>query len=220
MNLKGVAVVCCLVFAFVLCAQPCFGQSQVKEMLHRRLEPLETQADSMHLILSKISADYDVPLGFEAATQGEEPILSVMIQGRLLQDVLDDIVKKDPRYEWQIVDGVVNVRPKSQRDGLLASILETRVKVFEIPRETRLFQVRPEILKMPEVRALLEQSNVSVETDIKLGGEFVKFGKDFSLSRSNVTVREILNQIIRTSDIKYWVVNRYGKNKEFLVVNF
>lgn len=163
MNLKHPFVYCLLVSAQLVCSQTCFAQSQVTEMLHRRLEPLETQVDSMHLMLSKISADYDVPIGFEAATQGEEPILSVMVQGRRLQDVLDDIVKKDPRYEWQIVDGVVNVRPKSQRDGLLASILETRVKVFEIPRETRLFQVRQEILKMPEVRALLEQSNVSVE---------------------------------------------------------
>jgi len=174
----------------------------------------------MHLILSKISADYDVPLGFEAATQGEEPILSVMIQGRLLQDVLDDIVKKDPRYEWQIVDGVINVRPKSQRDGLLANVLETRVDVFEIKRDSRLFQVKREILELPHVRALLEQEKVAYGPDVKLGGEFAKFGQDFSLNVSNVTVREILNRIIRNSDVKYWVVNRYGKNKEYFVMNF
>lgn len=202
------------------CAHTCVGQTQANEMLQRRLEPLATQADSMHLLLSQISADYDVPIGLEAATQGEEPILSVMIQGRTLQEVLDETVRKDPRYEWKIIDGVINVRPKSQRDGLLAKVLETRVDFFEIKRDSRLFQVRREILELPHVKALLEQEKVGYGPDVKLGGEFVKFGKDFALSLSNVTVREILNRIIRTSDVKYWVVNRYGKNKEFFVMNF
>jgi hypothetical protein len=37
---------------------------------------------------------------------------------------------------------------------------------------------------------------------------------------SNATVREVLNQIIRTSELKFWVVNRFGSNNETFLLNF
>jgi hypothetical protein len=218
MRRKNVLRVYFLVCIVVVCAEVSVGQTRVGNMLNHRLEPLETQADTMHLMLSKISGDYSVPIGLEAATDGEGPILSVVIQGRNLRDVLDDIVKQDSRYEWRIVDDVINVRPRSRRDPLLEGILETRVRTFVIPKDMRLPRLRYELTEIPEIVTQLRKAEVS--PGVFWIGASPKLGKDFSLSVTNVRFRDLLNQIIRTSDIKYWIVNRYGKHNEFFVLNF
>jgi len=37
---------------------------------------------------------------------------------------------------------------------------------------------------------------------------------------SNKTMRDILNEIIRSSDAKYWIVKRDGPRGEYLILNF
>ncbi len=220
MKLKNRFQFCFFICILIACVQVSLGQKRPDDMLNRRLEPLAIEADSMAEILSKISGDYGIPIGQEAATDGQSPTLSVVIQGRSLRDVLDEIVKQDPRYEWKVIDGVINVFPRTKRDLLLANILDQRVQSFTIPKATRLIQIRYAIAAIPEVKELLQQANVTPMDYIAVGGDLVKPGQDFSLNTSDSTVREILNQIIRTSDFKYWIVNRYGKNNEFFIVNF
>lgn len=218
--MKNTTIVFFLLVTSLIWIQTAQGQTSVTELLSRRLEPLETEADSVHLMLAKISNDYGIPIGFEAATEGESPLLSVVIQNRSLKEVLDEIVRKDPRYEWVIADGVINVRPRSERDPILMRLVETRIKDLDVKKGASLFRARSQIVETPEVQEILRQANMSLPYDIKFGGEFAKLGRDFSHHFSNATVREILNQVIRTSDVKYWIVNRGGKDKEFLILNF
>jgi hypothetical protein len=87
-------------------------------------------------------------------------------------------------------------------------------------KDSRLFQVRREILELPHVRAVLEQTKVSAGTDIKLGEEYVKFGKDFSLSLSNATCAKFLTRLfVLAISNTGWSIDT-ERNKEFLVMNF
>jgi|GEM_PF-4662719 hypothetical protein len=44
----------------------------------------------------------------------------------------------------------------------------------------------------------------------RTNADTVPVGEQFTLTMSNKTMRDILNEIIRSSDAKYWIVNRDG----------
>jgi hypothetical protein len=212
-----------LMWMILACAPVSFGQTVSPELPSSGILNLKLKEANVHLALSKLTGCYGAPIGFEFALTDKEPFngnIEVEMQSGTLGEALDAIVKQDARYEWRVVDGVINVFPKSDRDGVLASILEARVKQFFIKKGASLYQIRTDIVALPEIKSKLEQAKVMPSIEGFFGGDFRPAGRDFSLNASNMQLREIMNQIIRESGVKYWVVNRYGDNNKSLILNF
>lgn len=125
-----------------------------------------------------------------------------------------------PGYKWEIIGGVINVFPKEDRDPFLQDILDTAIKEFIIKKGQTKINIRIAIANLPEIKEKLTNANMFPLNLEFVSTEFSKMDKNFSLAARNETVRSILNQIIRKSDAKCWVVSRFGKKQEFLVVNF
>jgi hypothetical protein len=181
----------------------------------------EMSTDNIHLILSQISDEYEVPIGLEAAaggTKGHQVRLST--QDGTLRDLFNSIIEQDTRYEWTVIDGVVNFSPKVGRDDLLKKLLEIRIREFSITTEKSRYSIKTVIKNLPEVKSFLDEVKIVYSAETFFSGDRLKVNPEFSRIASCMTLRDVLNQIIRTSDARYWIVNRYGDNGENLVINF
>jgi hypothetical protein len=186
-------------------------------MLDKLVSNLSLRESSIDLALKEVSAKYSVPIGLEMALSANENLeVKIDIKKGTLRDVLDAVVRVDAKYEWQLVDGVVNVCPRIQRDDLL----RTRVESFRVQQRTGLLDLRADITKLPELRAKLDSAHVRPIIVAWATPDFAEASPGFRINVKDVTLRELLNQIVSTSDIKYWVVRRYGDRFQFLALRF
>src|ERR1700704_5107363 len=89
------------------------------------------------LALSKLAVEYRVPIGFEHAMDSrDDPNRQIHVQRGTLKSILDSLVAQEPRYKWELRDGVINVTPVVGRDEFLAQFLDTRVAHFVPPKAT------------------------------------------------------------------------------------
>jgi len=212
----------CGIVVLLLFCEMSFGQTSEAKVLNKRVEAVRIDLSSLHLALSELASKYGIPIGLETikedGLESEEKITIDVPEGTI-KDVLDAIIQAAPRYEWEVVDGVINVLPKENRDSFLKGILDTSIKEFTIKPGQSKISVRGAITNLPEVKEKLKAANVSPLNLEFVSTEFAKLSESFSLDARNKTVRSILNQIIRKSNAKYWLVSRFGKKQEFLIIN-
>lgn len=201
--------------------QATYGQSHtLSDPMNTRVWNVHVEAVNALVALSHIAEDYGIPIGVEAASRGQGREIKIDMPEGTLRDVLDAVTKQDPRYEWTLVDGVVNFTPKSDRDDLSAEVLSATLKEFEVKEGAALIDIKQEIIDRPEVHVKLDSAKVVTRISGYTGRDFQKAGPKFTLRMGNATVREVLNHLIRTSKIRYWVVNRFGDNREIFLLNF
>lgn len=205
------------------------GQSGNEGLLTKRLQAVKVDDASLHLALSEVASKYRIPIGLETSLDRSEikEDRSEIKEGRVVvdmsegtvEDLLNAIIEAAPGYQWRVVNGVVNVTPKQECDPLLENILATPISALLIKQGASRLSVRTALTDLPEVKARLETANLRPLNLALTSTDFRDLGLSFSLEMKGATVREILNQIIRTSDVKYWLVSRFGKSNEFLIIN-
>jgi len=205
-----------------------FCQSEAQSLLNKTINipvrNLNIEAQNIHLLLSKIAYLYSVPISLEVASDDEllkSKHLKVQIKTGTLANVLDTIVTQKPLYVWDVSEHTIRVFPKSQfRDPLLPVLLDLRISRLVSAKPVIKFSFRQQLTQRPELKNLLESYGVTASIEAFSGYDFRPFGRDFSLDFENVSVRTILNYIIRNSETKYWFINRFGENREYLLINF
>ena len=222
-NILQLALRFSLVPLLLLITPASYGQTSKEGLSDHRVRNLKVRERNLDLALSKIARRLNVPVGLEIDPGDDtsyEAKISFQFEDAALKDVLDTLVKQEPRYAWRVIDGVINVYPKQGHGGLTEEILETRVQRFQILEGTTLFSIRRSIVELPEVKNKLEAAHISPAIMAFSGIDYAGAGGGFSLNSADLTVREILNQIIKSSSVKYWVISRYGDKNEFILLNF
>ena len=171
------------------------------------------------LVLSTLAVDHRVPIGFEQAVGSRDnPNEKIDIQSGTLKSILDSLIAQEPRYKWELRDGVINVTPVVGRDEFLAQFLDTRIAQFVPPKGTTdKFKIRDAILALPEVRQLLEANGVTVRPYDYAYGRSIYSNDDVNLTMSNTDVRGVLNHIAKETEHKMWDLERVGDNRELLL---
>ena len=181
------------------------------------------QGKNIALLLSKFAYERNIPIGFEVASNDDllaDGSVNVQIARGTVRDVLDAIVAQKPIYTWRVEDNVINVFPKeANRDHLLKAVLETTIKDYSIARNTNHFTFRESIIKLPEVQRILEINQIKSGNELLSPLDRASLGRDFSLRMSNATLKSLLNRVIRDSKARYWIVNRFGDDREYLLLN-
>jgi|SRR5829696_1994197 len=194
-----------------------------QDLLSMTIDNLELKASNIHLLLSELSDQKKIPIGVEVSPQDDlsrKKTIRLQIEHGTLGDALNSIVKQNPLYTWKIQDEVVNVFPvETKRDPLLRDVLETKLGKFSIPRGMTRFDLRQTLGKVPEIKTLLTQHKVVPENQSFMSRDFVPLGRGYGLEVSNVSVSVLLNQVVRESQTKYWIVLRYGDRKQYFVLN-
>jgi hypothetical protein len=180
------------------------------------------QESNIHLALSKLANQYQLPIGLEVAADDDllkDRNLAVRVKAGTVKDVLDAIATQCPDYTWELKDEVINVFPKRpNRDPLLENILAVRLKTFAIEKGTARIEFTKAVVSSHELSSLLEANGLSVEYEIFSKHDIRALGRRFSVNVSDVTVKSLLNQVIKRSETKYWLLNRYGENRQYLLL--
>lgn len=183
---------------------------------------IEIKTSNVHLALLSIAGSYKVPIGLEVSPNDDllkDRSIVVQLENGTLKDVLNSIVRQNPLYTWHIEDDVINVFPKGNRDPFLKALLETRLRSFRVPKLTNRFSFRQSLTESAELKGVLASFGVESDNEIFTPYDIAKLGRDFSLNVSGETVKVILNRVIRDSETKYWIVNRHGPERKYLLLN-
>lgn len=201
--------------------QPHRGDDQ--DLLMTPIDNLDLTASNIGLLLSELADKKKIPIGLEVSPYDDlsrTKTISSRINHGTLSDVLNSIVKQNPLYTWKIQDGVVNVLPvEAKRDPLLREVLQTILQKFSIRRGTSRFSVRQTLSTIPAIKTILTQHNVVPDNQTFMSRDFAPLGREYDLEASNVSVSGLLNQVVRESQTKYWIVMRYGERKQYFVLN-
>lgn len=186
------------------------------------MRSVSIKASNIHLALVDISDTYKVPVGLEVSPDDDllkERGIVVRLDSGTLRDVLNAVAAQHPLYTWEIVDGVVNVFPKGGREPLLKALLETRMGNFHVGQGASRFTFRENLTKSPEVRGVLAAYGVKSNNEIFVSRDMKALGLGASLELWDVSVRAVLNRVIRDSETRYWLVNRDGPERQYLLLN-
>jgi hypothetical protein len=180
------------------------------------------EKSNVPLLLSEIAFKYSVPIGVEVSPDDnllKEGHIIVQINGGTLKDVLDSVIAQVPIYTWDIEDEVINVFPRGNREPLLKALLETQLQTLSIEEKTNRFKFREMLTQRPELKSIFDDYGVTPENQIFGTRDVAVLGRGFSFTVSNMKVKSILNRVIKESETKYWIVNRSGPNKQYLLLN-
>lgn len=214
-----------LIFCIVpgLSAGPGSASRQVAEpdILGQRIA-LHLREETLRSALSALSVEHRVPIGIEySLADGNEPKLNLETERATLKQVLDSIVKQEPLYRWEVVEGVINFVPTRDRDPFIETFLNTRVAHFDPGKWTIIFQVRDAIGDIPEVKRLLKSNHKTIAKY----GDYIKHPsiytkKDVDLSISDTNVRGVLNRIVRDSEHNGWSIGWRPGGRDVLSIRF
>jgi hypothetical protein len=215
----GIAV-CWLVTFITAYAGATVPQGSKNSLLSQRME-LHLRKATLMYALSTLAVDYRVPIGIEysPADKNEEK-LDLDTKNGSLREILDAIVKQEPLYRWELVDGVVNFVPISGEDPFFETLLNTPISHYDPGKWTIKFQLRDAIENTPEVKKLLESKNVELAKyrDYAYKPSIYTPKDPPDLRMSNTTVRQILNRIVKVSEHKRWAIGwRQGEKNVFSI---
>jgi len=186
--------------------------------LARRIRPVVVKGGTVDRVLGTLSSDYGIPIGIELGDEKHNPLrkIDLNLPETTVKDFLDAVVAKDPRYTWKLEGGVIHFRPSTARDALLTTLLDTKISHFAFAEGSTSYGIFSDILQLPEVGSKLVVADVAHISIII--GSMQRVGKGVPFEESNLTMRELLDRIILKTDIKHWVLMRWGKNGEYITL--
>ena len=169
------------------------------------------------IALDHLAQKYTMPIGLDLEIPVERQSVSVRVPRGTVADILNAIIAQEPSYKWAEVNGVINVMPEANPN----SVLDLQIAHLHV-KDADFSEIDTAIASLPEVKRWLEQNHVTENTATVLD---ILIGKDgynprrVSLDLRDVTLREIMNRIVRLPGLHSWSVGRWGeKNQYFGIV--
>ena len=116
---------------------------------------------------------------------------------KTLRQALDTLVENDPRYRWQVADGVINLLPAAGEPAFL----KTRIVEFRAENITLAMDTVTPLLKLPEVQKAMDDLNLKPGI---AGFITSPSRKPFSVECKGMTLRQALNAIVRAQGRGVW----------------
>lgn len=202
----------------LLVVSSAFGSQRPKSALR---EPLSQQVnnydDSGHdfaTTIDHLMQKYKVPWGMDWEAPVKSDRISVHIPRGTVADVLNAIVAHESNYRWVETNGVVNVIPRQNMN----SLMDVPIAHFHVIHAD-FFGLHKALVSLPEVKEWLRQNHLTEDSPGVLGMLVGKDGMDstkVSLSLDHVTLREILNRIVKFQGYRLWQIARWGEKNQYL----
>ena len=176
-----------------------------------RIENVRIKARGIESVFSRLSLDYDIPVGLEVADSEDElATYQLNLKDGTLSDLLTQFTAQHERYAWEIRDGVVNIFPKDRyRDTLFKDLLETKLSRFAVKKNTSCWDLARSLVATPEIKQVLDARGTRYRERNFSGAYIPQVGREFTLDVSGVALRPLLNKVIGTSPTaRFWLVTR------------
>lgn len=160
-------------------------------------------------LLTRLSLDYDIPLGLEISSDEQlSNHYKVELSEGTVADLMSQIVSQNGQYDWIIENGVVNIFPRDKyRDTFLAELLTVRIGSFAVDKNSDCLKLQNDLVKAPEIKAVIDAHGM--QTGINFSGAYIpRLGQQFSLKVSDITLKALLNRITRESPLaRTWIIS-------------
>lgn len=163
------------------------------------------------------------PVGFEWLPEVHPKLVSVSVnEDAHFKDLLDALVRADPRYEWSAEDngGIIDIYARNTKERFL----DTKIPHFTVVDKTRSAAV-DQLTHTPEFTDLLARLHARLRTMIGgsvLGGPggapTSNGGPKINLDLNNAPIREILNAIVVDSKGRTWSGGLYGDHLQYFAL--
>lgn len=111
--------------------------------------------------------------------------------------VMDSIVKQMEHYDWEMVEGVVNIYPKKGRDPRLEKLLNLEIKTFVVGTGAEMRDIQARItMFMPEFQEFLKKNGLEASSIASYGPSDRRKIPE-GMYHSNLTLRELLNNVTK-----------------------
>lgn len=185
-----------------------------------RFENVRIEAQGVDSLFSKLSLNYDIPVGLEVAA-GEDELAAYGLDLRegTLSDLLTQFTSRYNRYAWEIREGVVNVFPKGDnRDAVSRDLLETNIGRFAVKKNTSCWDLARSLADTPEIKQVLAAHGTSYRRRNFIGAYIPQVGREFTLDVSDVALKPLLNKVIGTSPTaRFWLITRNSYDRTILL---
>jgi hypothetical protein len=167
----------------------------------------------LSVLLARVSQRYGFPQGVDTDGELPEGITSVRVADGTVADIVNNLVRRLPNYKWEITDGVLNVSPQERRE----SVLDVHIHALHLRRCTPA-DFPHKVASVPEVREWLVKNGVMEHTPVAVIGAISSPPNkpDISIDARDLTLRQILNRIVKSPGLLRWAVGRYGEGGRYL----
>ena len=200
-----------LVLANFASAQSARPSSTDGHLTAMRLDNVQIEAQGIRQLFSQLSLSYDIPIGLEIASNDDEfARYAIDFKKGMLSDLLTQFVARHNQYAWEIKDGTVSVFPnENYRDAVLDQILKAEIGSFSVRKNTSCWVFEKSLVSTPEIKKILEANGLTYN-EVNFSGPYIpQLGRDFTLDVSNMTLKAILNKVIKESPTaKIWIIKR------------
>ena len=210
------------IFSFIGFAQDIYPEKQVNDLPNLKIEDINFERSNFVSSLKQLAQIYNFPMGIECGLNYDEQIPVVFIfKSGTLSELLDKVTAQN-NFAWEIKDGVVNIFPKTnQADSRLRKILETEIGIFSVKKQESLADVEKAMFMKPEVRKVLFQAGMKYPDRAPGGFRTLRIGKNYSVEITNMTVRTIMNKLLReNSTTNFWVIQSGKLDPESVYVDW
>jgi|SRR5580704_3824539 hypothetical protein len=193
------------------------GKSVTKNPLSKKITAFEENAPYMSEMLLRISQKYGVRIGVDLGPKSPHSPIAVYVAQGNVEDLISATVAKTPGYKWTEVGGVVNIGPETDATTLLDIVIPH----FQVKHATPA-DIHSLICSLPEVKLWLEQNHLEERTafvsDILIGKNGVTNQPRVSLNVRNMTLRTIMNRMVKSPGFSSWMVGRWGDRDQYLTI--
>lgn len=204
----------------LVCAQKAALANKDGDLAGRQLENVQIEGQGIEALLTDLSLSYNIPIGLEIASHDDEfTTYTLDLKRGPLTDLLTQFVRQHNQYTWEIKDGVVNIFPKSNyRDFVLDELLKVQISQFSVKENTGCWRLVDSLTNTVEVQNVLKTYGLARSGLNFSGGYFPQVGRHFKLDVSDMTVKTILNKVIKESPIaKIWLIKKYSHDQTFVI---
>jgi hypothetical protein len=192
------------------------GTSPPQNPLHQEIGGYKNGESDFFSALQEVSYKYGVPLGVETDAQGQSTKhISVSVSQGTVADIFNALIQQAPNDRWVESSGVVNVLPRQHAD----SLLDLSIAGFYVTQATP-DGLCAAIRTLPEVEAWLNQHHLVersfVTSSILIGRDGKTDQPRVSLRLKAMTLREIMNTIVKKPGFRVWFVGRYGDHGQYV----
>ncbi len=207
-----------LVLGFIFFGiQTSFSQEKCPEEILNKPVKWLFENNSVGQILENVSFKAKIQIGFEElpTERGErQKVFTLGTFNGTVKEILDKVTILDSRYVWTIDNGVINVLPRKNPYSIL-NIRVSRFSLVNVDADA----VGLELVEVSEVKSVLNVLKLKASKSFEYDGPYID-RPVFSIDFADITVLEILNEVIRKSYSRTWTIERYGENNQYVSVRF
>jgi len=172
---------------------------------------------TVSLALQAIRASYFVSTGFEMARNDlDNTPVTLVLSGTDAARVFENLVAQRPAYAWRLEGGVYDLYPKIAAQSASDLVVQSYV-LNDATRADALDAIG----RLPEFqRWLSAQRATRQEFIVSTSHSPKQRDQRISLVVGDTSLRNILNQLIKTFGDESWIIDRHGDNMEYIGVYF